>query len=67
MKFAPNKLLMLLALVMYCSITFAAPPPPTTPPPPGDPIDGGIFIMLIISLLYGFYKMYKTNTKKASN
>jgi hypothetical protein len=69
MKFAPNKILMLLAYIMSCNITVAAPspPPPLPPPPPGFPVDNGIYILFAISLLYGFYKLYQINTKKASN
>lgn len=33
------------------------PPPPT--PPPGTPIDGGLFILLALGLLYGVLKILK--------
>lgn len=51
--------------------TFAAPHPPhpkkTTddpgPPPPGLPIDTGLYVLLILALLYGIYIIYIHNQK----
>ena len=41
------------------------PPPPTPPPPPGLPLDGGIYLLVILSLCLGIYKLNKL--KKASS
>jgi hypothetical protein len=48
----------------------AAPNPPTPapsaiPPPVGLPIDGGILVLALISIIFAFYKIYCI--KKASN
>lgn len=40
-------------------------PPPPTPPPPGLPIDGGVVLLLLLGLVFAFYKFnYKQNIKK---
>ena len=45
---------------------FAAPNPPAPiPPPPGTPIDGGVYILIVISLFFGMYSINK-KIKKAS-
>lgn len=50
------------------SIAAPDPPPPSTPPPPpGLPLDGGLFILTLLSVLLAFYKIYNLNTKKASS
>ena len=73
MRIVPNKnLLVISAFLLSFTPTFAdepAPPPPTLPPPPpGLPIDNGILILILISVIYGFYKIVKSNEiKKASN
>jgi hypothetical protein len=36
-------------------------PPPPTPPPPGTPIDNWIYLLLVIGVLFAFYKF---NNKK---
>ncbi|MES2410868.1 MAG: hypothetical protein V4535_05430 [Bacteroidota bacterium] len=72
MKIVPNRIIIILA-VFFLSVTSAfadpGPPPPesTPPPPPGLPLDGGVFLLLAFSLLFGCYKIYKSNIKKASN
>jgi len=72
MKIVPNRIVIILA-VFFLSVTntFAdpGPPPPSTPPPPpGLPLDGGIFLLVVVSLCYGIYKLNKIkNIKKASN
>lgn len=58
MKIPPNRILNL--LVFISASVFAVPkgpPPPKAPPPPGLPIDGYVFLLLIIAVLYGFYKI----------
>ena len=73
MRIVPNKNLLVISAFLLSFIpTFAnepAPPPPTfPPPPPGLPVDNCVVILIIISIIYGFYKIVKSNTiKKASN
>ena len=39
------------------------PPPPAPPPPPLLPIDENIYIVMIISLLFGIYIIYNNRSK----
>lgn len=67
MKIVPTRLLTLLAILFPLADCFAVPgnpPPPTPPPPPGLPADNGIVVLLIISVLYGIYRIYKFNLNK---
>lgn len=66
MNLAPNKnTLIFLGLISY-SVTFAAPnPPEPIPPPVGLPIDNGVIVLIIASIVYTFFKL--RNIKKASN
>ena len=54
-------LTLLLIFSVFSTISAAPgdPPPPTPPPPPGLPIDNGIIYLLILGLIYGFYKLNK--------
>jgi hypothetical protein len=73
MKIVPMRLLVIFIGMLCCNLSFAtakprlaAPdPPPPIPPPPGLPIDGGLLILVIVSLLFAFYKIY-TYKKRAS-
>jgi hypothetical protein len=66
MRVVPNKKVLLLVGFLGCNDMFAAPdPPPPVPPPPGLPIDGWMTCIIISSLLFGLYKIYRI--KKASN
>ena len=73
MSIAPNRLLTIIsALILPSFIGFSAvvppPPPQGAPPGPGFPIDSGVMVLLIISIIFGLYKVYKFNQiKKASN
>lgn len=73
MSIAPNRLVtLILALTLPSYIALGAgvnpPIPQGAPPGPGVPIDDGIYILLIISIILGVYKVYKFNQiKKASN
>lgn len=46
-------------LVIFLSFQSAlsaeVPPPPPTPGPVGLPIDGGVFLLLLIALVSGYY------------
>ena len=69
MRIVPNRISVIIAVCLLSFTSIAAPinpPPPPTgpPPPPGSPIDGGVFLLFIISLLYGLYKVYQYNIKK---
>ncbi|MBA4135526.1 MAG: hypothetical protein C0525_12440 [Flavobacterium sp.] len=70
MKILPNRIVIILTAVFLPAISvFAAPgppPPSTPPPPPGLPLDGGLVLLLLGSLVLGFYKIHQYNIKKAS-
>jgi hypothetical protein len=66
MKINSIKIVFLFTGFLLCNSLFAAnnPPPPLPPPPPSAPIDGAIWLLLLASLILGFYKIYLF--KKAS-
>jgi hypothetical protein len=70
MKIVPNRFFTsLVVFLLPLTTVFAAPgppPPSTPPPPPGSPLDGGILILVLISLTYGLFKTTEINRKKAS-
>ncbi len=73
MRIVPNKFLTALmgcfiGMVSVSSYASAVAniqnPPPPTPPPPGLPIDGGVVLLLLLGLVFAFYKFnYKQNIK----
>ena len=70
MKIVPNRIAMFLVvfLLQQTSVFADTPPPPPSPPgplPPGLPLDGGLFLLVALSITYGIYKLNKI--KKASN
>ena len=72
MKIAPNRVVIILVVFfLQQTSVFAAPepPPPSSPPPPPPlPLDEWIVLLVVISILFGIYKLNKIlNTKKASN
>ncbi|WP_293870415.1 hypothetical protein [Flavobacterium sp.] len=72
MKIVPNRIIIILVVFFLKNTAVfadAGPPPPSSPPPPpGLPVDGGLYILLMLSLCYGIYKLIKLkNIKKASN
>ncbi|HMB99512.1 MAG TPA: hypothetical protein VKN14_00585 [Flavobacteriaceae bacterium] len=52
------------ASILFVLISFVCvaqggdPPPPTPPPPPGLSIDGGVFVLLLLGILYGIKKVF---------
>ncbi len=65
MKFLSHKNYFILPLLLIGFITYGQGPPP--PPPTGEdvlPIDGGVFILLAISILFGLYKLYQYQQQK---
>ena len=42
------------------------PPPPPPAPPVGLPIDGNLYILLVVSLAFGIYKIYNNKMIKTS-
>lgn len=68
MRLPPNKIFYILVFISASAMAAPkGPPPPGVPPPPGLPIDGGIIACLLLSLVYGLYKIHKIQTKKTSN
>jgi hypothetical protein len=68
MKIVPNKITLIIIISASWNMISAAPNPPAPqalPPPVGLPIDGGILVLALISIIFAFYKIY--NIKKASN
>ncbi|OYX84151.1 MAG: hypothetical protein B7Y83_09130 [Flavobacteriales bacterium 32-34-25] len=61
-----NKYIFLIACFLGSIAAVAQPVvvPPPTPPPPGLPIDGGVLVLLVLGLLFGFYKIYVFTEKK---
>ncbi|MBY0487922.1 MAG: hypothetical protein K2P85_12160 [Flavobacteriaceae bacterium] len=66
MKIVPNKKIVVFAGLLCSNFIFAAPTPPEPipPTPPGLPLDSGLLVLIFVSIIYGFYKIY--NLKKAS-
>ena len=66
MSVVPSQNIRIIVGILSCNVMFAAPnPPPPIPPPPGTPIDGGTYMLLIISFFFGMYIINK-KIKKAS-
>lgn len=64
MKFRPNTLLLIFVALLSCDVAFSSPSPPAPapsalPPPVGLPIDNGIWVLVVISILIAFYKLSK--------
>ncbi len=70
MKIVPNRIIIILVLLLWSFASHAAPAEPPQPsfppPPPGLPLDGGVLLLMVVSLAFGLYKIYKLNIKKAS-
>ena len=69
MKIVPNRIILILAVFFLQQTNIFAdsgpPPPSSPPPPPGLPLDGGVYVLVLLSIFYGMYKLNKI--KKASN
>jgi len=67
MKIVPSKIVLLFVGLLFSNFIFAAPnpPSPSPPPPPGLPVNEGLVLLVIASVILGFYKIY--TTKKASS
>ncbi|OYU81446.1 MAG: hypothetical protein CFE23_05010 [Flavobacterium sp. BFFFF1] len=73
MKFVPNKLFIFTIFTALFAPAMCiagppvdGPPPPIPPGPPGNPIDGGIYILLIMAIFYGIYSVNRYKIKKAA-
>ena len=66
MKISITKIACTLALSLISIYSYAGSgadlPPPGAPPPPPVPIDGGVFVLLILAFLYGSYKLFQMNS-----
>ncbi len=59
------KYIFILGAVFVNLTTYAANPPnPGVVPGPGVPINGNIWVLVVLSIMYGIYKIYKFNRKK---
>jgi hypothetical protein len=61
----------IIASILFVLISFVSlaqvtppPPPPSGPPPVGFPIDGGIFIGIVVALFYGVKKVVYSKENK---
>lgn len=52
-------LFVLISVVCVAQGSGDMPPPPQPPPPVGLPIDGGVFIGVLVALFYGGKKLFK--------
>jgi hypothetical protein len=70
MRIVPNRIIIIMVVFLLPLTNVIAapdpPPPSTPPPPPGLPVDGGLFVLTTLCVLFAFYKIYRLNTKKAS-
>ncbi len=68
MRIPPNRILNILVFISASAMAAPkGPPPPGVPPPPGLPIDGGVFLCLVVALVYGLYKIKDIKAKKTLN
>lgn len=70
MKFTPNNFFIISFLMVGFSgmAKQSPPPPPAGPPlPPGFPIDGSLFLMVLLGVVFSFVflKKYSSLNKKA--
>jgi hypothetical protein len=66
MKLLLKHVIILVAVFVSLNSFAANPPNPGIVPGPGSPIDDNVWILIVISIFYGTYKLYKYNKKKAS-
>jgi len=67
MKFFSHKTLSILSLFLIGLNVYGKPKPPEPRvggPLPGFPIDGGVYILLGISIIFGLYKLYQYKQHK---
>jgi hypothetical protein len=67
MKLFLNKNLAFVIVFFWSTVAISGPippPPSTTPPPPGLPVDGAIFLLALVALVYGLYKMRQFHKKQ---
>ncbi len=67
MRFFLNKIFFLAVFFLTFTVCYGQgeePPPPPPTPPPGLPVDGGILVLLFISIIFGIYKIYQYNLNK---
>ncbi len=70
MKIALNRILFIMVVLFSSVVSYAAPggpPPPTPPPPPGFPLDGSVLLLVLLSIIYGLYKLYQFNSNKKAS
>ena len=56
-------LFMFFSLITIAQGVNVPPPPPPQPPPPGLPIDSGIAVLFVVTLVFGVYKAIKISKK----
>ncbi|WP_412987325.1 hypothetical protein [Pontimicrobium sp. IMCC45349] len=58
-----------IASILFVLISFVCtaqemPPPPAPPPPPGLPVDGFLWVLLVLGVCYGVFKLIKLQKKE---
>lgn len=67
MKLSTNHISFIFVLISALSFSAPLPPQPAgPPPPPGATIDSGLFLLLLVGILYVFTIIYKKNIKKGT-
>jgi prolipoprotein diacylglyceryltransferase len=68
MKIVPNRIVYALVAMITAVSAFAGPnpngPPPPGLPPPGLPINGGVVALMVVAILFGFFKIQQLKNKK---
>ncbi|WP_445711409.1 PID-CTERM protein-sorting domain-containing protein [Flavobacterium sp.] len=69
MKLIVNKIVFILMMLVSFEGVFSQtnPPPPPSPPPGDVPVDGGVWFMLVVGIVFGYYSIrYIYKNKRSS-
>ena len=63
MKYKKTLASILLILISFVCSAQTPPPPQPPPGPPGVPVDGSLYVLLVVGIIYGILKIYQTKRK----